>query len=91
MKAAEIEPENEAPINTADVGKKGANSLQFTGLQGSAGLRDRQKTEEAANLSGIDPNAIYAICMQQPELVHVALAWARLSVEKRARILAIVD
>ena len=86
-----IEPEDESPVNTADMGKKRANSLQFKGLQGSAEVRNKQKAEEAAHLSGIDPNAIYAICMQQPELVQVSLAWARLSAEERARILAIVD
>ena len=36
-------------------------------------------------------NAIYAICMQQPELARVAQAWAMLSDEKRARILVIVN
>ena len=91
VKTAGIEPEDESPVNTADMGKKGANSLQFKRLQGSAGVSNKQKAEDAAHLSGIDPNAIYAICMQQPELVHVALAWARLSAEERARILAIVD
>ena len=89
--AAGIEPEDESPVNTADMGKKGANSLEFKGLQGSAGVSNKQKAEEAAHLSGIDPNAIYAICMQQPELARVAQAWAMLSDEERARILTIVD
>ena len=91
VEAAGIEPEAEAPVNTADMGKKGAKTLQFKELQGSAGVSKKQKAEEAAHLSGIDPNAIYAICMQQPELARVAQAWAMLSDEERARILAIVD
>ena len=91
VETAGIEPEDESPVNTADIGKKGAKSLQFKGLQASAGVGEKQKAEEVTHLSGIDPNAIYAICMQQPELVQVALAWARLSAEERARILAIVD
>ena len=91
VEAAEIEPEDESPVNTADMGKMGAKSLQFKGLQGSAGVSKKQKAEEVTHLSGIDPNAIYAICMQQPELVQVALAWAGLSAEEQARILAIVD
>ena len=91
VEAAEIEPEDESPVNTADMGKMGAKSLQFKGLQGSAGVSKKQKAEEVTHLSGIDPNAIYAICMQQPELARVAQAWAMLSDEKRARILTIVD
>ena len=91
VEAAEIEPEDESPVNTADMGKMGAKSLQFKGLQGSAGVSKKQKAEEVTHLSGIDPNAIYAICMQQPELARVAQAWAMLSNEERARILAIVD
>ena len=43
------------------------------------------------HLSDIDPNAIYAICMQQPELAQVLQFWAVFSDEERARILAIVD
>ena len=73
------------------MGKKGAKTLQFKGLQGSAGVGKKQKAEEATHLSGINPNQIYAICMQQPELVQVALAWEGLTAEERARILAIVD
>ena len=73
------------------MGKMGAKSLQFKGLQGSARVSKKQKTEEAAHLSGIDPNAIYAICMQEPELARIAQVWAGLSDEKRACILAIVD
>ena len=42
-------------------------------------------------MSGIDPNAIYAICMQEPEFAQVLQFWAVLSNEERARILAIVD
>ena len=91
VEATGIEPEDEAPINTADIGKKGAKPVQFKGLQGSAGVSKKQKAEEAAHLSGIDPNAIYAICMQQPKLARVALAWTGLSAEQRACILAIVD
>ena len=60
VETAGIEPEDESPVNTADMGKKGANSLQFKGLQGSAGVSNKQKAEEAAHLSGFDSNAIYA-------------------------------
>ena len=91
VEAAGIEPEDESPVNTADMGKKGANSLEFKGLQGSAGVSKKQKAEEAAHLSGIDPNAIYAICMQQPELARVALAWASLSEEERAHVMKIAE
>ena len=91
VEAAEIEPEDESPVNTADMGKMGAKSLQFKGLQGSAGVSKKQKAEEGTHLSGIDPNAIYAICMQQPELARVTHAWAMLSDEERTRILTIVD
>ena len=91
VEAAGIEPEDESPVNTADMGKMGAKSLQFKGLQGSAGVSNKQNAEEAAHLSGIDPNAIYAICMQQPELARVVQFWAVLSNEERARILAIID
>ena len=91
VEAAEIEPEDESPVNTADMGKMGAKSLQFKGLQGSAGVSKKQKAEEVTHLSGIDPNAIHAICMQQPELARIAQVWAGLSDEKRACILAIVD
>jgi hypothetical protein len=91
VEAAGIEPEDEAPVNTAYISKKEAKTLQFKGLQGSAGVSKKQKAEEGTHLSGIDPNTIYAICMQQPELAQVAQAWAMLSDEERARILAIVD
>ena len=91
MEAAGIEPEDESPVNTAYISKKEAKTLQFKELQGSAGVGKKQKAEEAAHLSGIDPNAIYAICMQQSELAQVALAWEGLTAKERARILAIVD
>ena len=91
VEAAGIGPEDEAPVNTAEMGEKGAKSLQFKGLQGSAGVSKKQKAEEVTHLSGIDPNAIYAICMQQPELARVVQFWAVLSNEERARILAIID
>ena len=91
VEAARIEPEAGAPVSTADMGKKGAKTLQLKGLRGSAGVSKKQKAEEVTHLSGIDPNKIYAICMQQPELAQVALAWEGLTAEERARILAIVD
>ena len=91
VEAAGIEPEDESPVNTAYISKKEAKTLQCKELQGSAGVGKKQKAEEAAHLSGIDPNAIYAICTQQPELAQVALAWEGLTAEERARILAIVD
>ena len=91
VEAAGIEPEDESPVDSAHVGIKGAKSLKFKELQASAGVSEKQKAEEAAHLSGIDPNAIYAICMQQPELARVVQFWAVLSDEERARILAIVD
>ncbi len=37
------------------------------------------------------PNAIYTICMQQPELARVVQFWGVLSDEEQACILAIVD
>ena len=86
-----FEPETGAPVNTADMRKKGAKTLQFKELRGSAGVSKKQKAEEVTHLSGIDPNKIYAICMQQSELAQVALAWEGLTAEERARILAIVD
>ena len=91
VEAAVIEPEDGSPVDTANRGKKGAKSLQFKELQASAGVSKKQKAEEAEHLAGIDPNAIYAICMQQPELARIAQVWAGLSDEKRACILAIVD
>ena len=91
VETAGIEPEDESPANTADMGKKGAKSLQCKELKGSAGVSKKQNAKKAAHLSGIDPNAIYAICMQQPELARVVQFWAVLSDEERARILVIVD
>ena len=91
VEAAGIEPEDESPVDSENRSNKGAKSLQFKELQASTGVRKKQKAEEAAHLSGIDPNAIYAICMQQPELARVVQFWAVLSDEERARILTIVD
>jgi len=91
VEAAGIEPEDESPVGSANKSKKGVKSLQFKELQASPERSKKQKTEEAAHLSGIDPNAIYAICMQQPELARVVQFWAVLSDEERARILTIVD
>ncbi len=91
VEAAGIEPEDESPVDSANRSKKETKSLQFKKLQASTGVRKKQKAEEAAHLSGINPNAIYAICMQQPELARVVQFWAVLSDEERARILAIVD
>ena len=90
VEEAGIEPEDESPVDSANRSKKEAKSLQFKELQAPTGVRKKQKAEEAARLSGIDPNAIYAICMQQPELARVVQFWAVLSDEERARILAIV-
>ena len=90
VQAAGIEPEDESPVDSANRGKKEARSLQFKELQASAGVSKKQKAEETAHLSGIDPNAIYVICMQQPKLAQVVQFWAVLSDEERARILAIV-
>ena len=90
VEAAGIEPEDESPVDSANRSKNEAKSLQFKELQAPTGVRKKQNAEEAASLSGIDPNAIYAICMQQPELARVVQFWAVLSDEERARILAIV-
>ena len=91
VEAAGIEPEDESTVNTAYISKKEAKTLQFKELHGSAAVGKKQKAEEAAHLSGIDLNAIYAICMQQSELAQVALAWEGLTAKERARILTIVD
>ena len=90
VEAAGIEPEDESPVDSENRSNKGAKSLQFKELQASTERSKKQKAEEAAHLSGIDPNAIYAICMQQPEIARVVQSWAVLSDEERARILAIV-
>ena len=91
VEATGIEPKDESPVDSANRSKNEAKSLQFKELQAPTGVRKKQNAEEAASLSGIDPNAIYAICMQQSELAQVALAWEGLTAKERARILAIVD